>query len=44
MNKHRIRYYWRRFLKLLGFCPDCLTTLNKNWLGLSHCPRCGKTK
>jgi hypothetical protein len=37
----KIRYYWRKLLKLVGICPRCACDLQPLPNGQSYCPNCG---
>lgn len=42
--KYRVRYYWRKTVTFLGFCPDCWTVGNRTRTGRLLCPHCGRAK
>lgn len=40
--KYRLRYWWRKWVRLCGCCPDCYTRVNYTSRGRSICPQCGR--
>jgi hypothetical protein len=38
--RYRLRYWFRRTVKALGFCPDCGNVLNRTSAGRRLCPYC----
>lgn len=39
--RYRLRYYLKKFCKILGFCFLCHSRLNYTRSGTGICPKCG---
>ena len=39
---YRSKYYWKKFINLLGFCPHCWSMVNYDKNCRALCPKCGK--
>ena len=39
---YRIRYYWRKFVNLIGLCHRCGSAVNYTRHGKAVCPKCGR--
>ena len=37
--KYKIKYYYVKFMHLIGFCPKCFTLVNYTYTGKAVCPR-----
>lgn len=40
--RYRARYWYRRIIRTIGYCPDCWTPVNWTRYGKPICPECGR--